>query len=178
MATNPMSSQFWGNIICSLEFESQFLKKLNQIWREDRDIFRLKKKASHIFCKEAMENTFSQNKKLNGRHDIGSRKEDLWQKEKSHNDIFAESSQSVQFSSVAQSCPTLCDPMNRSTPGLLSITNSQSSLKLTSIKSVMPSSHFILCRPLLLLPPIPPSMSLFQWINYLHEVAKVLEFQL
>ena len=43
----------------------------------------------------------------------------------------------------------------------LSITNSQSSLKLTSIKSVMPSSHLILCRPLLLLPPIPPSIRVF-----------------
>ena len=40
----------------------------------------------------------------------------------------------------------------------LSITNSQSSPKLTSIESVMPSSHVILCRPLLLLPPIPPSI--------------------
>ena len=43
----------------------------------------------------------------------------------------------------------------------LSITNSWSSLKLTSIKSVMPSSHLILCRPLLLLPPIPPSFRVF-----------------
>ena len=43
----------------------------------------------------------------------------------------------------------------------LSITNSQSSLKLMSIKSVMPSSHLILCRPLLLLPPIPPSIRVF-----------------
>ena len=43
----------------------------------------------------------------------------------------------------------------------LSITNSRSSLKLTSIKSVMPSSHPILCRPLLLLPPIPPSIRVF-----------------
>ena len=43
----------------------------------------------------------------------------------------------------------------------LSITNSRSSLKLTSIKSVMPSSHLILCRPLLLLPPIPPSIRVF-----------------
>ena len=43
----------------------------------------------------------------------------------------------------------------------LSITNSQSSLKLTSIESVMPSSHLILCHPLLLLPPIPPSISVF-----------------
>ena len=43
----------------------------------------------------------------------------------------------------------------------LSITNSQSSLKLTSIESVMPSSHLILCRPLFLLPPIPPSIRVF-----------------
>ena len=43
----------------------------------------------------------------------------------------------------------------------LSITNSRSSLKLLSIESVMPSSHLILCRPLLLLPPIPPSIRVF-----------------
>ena len=43
----------------------------------------------------------------------------------------------------------------------LSIINSRSSLKLTSIESVMPSSHLILCRPLLLLPPIPPSIRVF-----------------
>ena len=43
----------------------------------------------------------------------------------------------------------------------LSITNSQSLLKLMSIKSVMPSNHLILCRPLLLLPPIPPSIRVF-----------------
>jgi len=60
----------------------------------------------------------------------------------------------------------------------LSITNSRSSLRLTSIESVMPSSHLILCRPLLL-PPIPPSIRVFfQWVNFSHEVAKVLEFQL
>ena len=46
-------------------------------------------------------------------------------------------------------------------PAPLSITNSQSSLKLMSIGSVMPSSHLILCRPLLLLPPIPPSIRVF-----------------
>ena len=64
-----------------------------------------------------------------------------------------------QIRSVAQLCPTLCDPMNRSTPGPLSITNSWSSPRLTSVESVMPSSHLILCRPLLLLlPPIPPSI--------------------
>ena len=55
----------------------------------------------------------------------------------------------------------------------LSITNSQSSLRLMSIESVMPSSHLILCRPLLLLPPIPPSISLFQWVNSSHEVANI-----
>ena len=43
----------------------------------------------------------------------------------------------------------------------MSITNSQSSLKLMSIESVMPSSHLILCRPLLLLPPILPSIRVF-----------------
>ena len=68
---------------------------------------------------------------------------------------------SVQFSSVSQSCLTLCDPMNCSTPGPPSITNSRSSLKLMSIESVTPSSHLILCRPLLLLPSIPPSIRVF-----------------
>ena len=61
----------------------------------------------------------------------------------------------------------------------LSITNSRSSLRLTSIESVMPSSHLILCRPLLLLPPNPSQhQSLFQWVNSSHDVAKVLEFEL
>ena len=63
---------------------------------------------------------------------------------------------SVQFSSVTQSCPTLCNPVNRSTPGL-PVHHQLLSLKLMSIELVMPSSHLILCCPLLLLPPIPPS---------------------
>ena len=50
----------------------------------------------------------------------------------------------------------------------LSITNSQNSLRLMSIKSVMPSSHLILCRPLLLLPPIPPSIRVFSNESTLH----------
>ena len=54
--------------------------------------------------------------------------------------------------SVTQSCPTLCDPMDCSTQASLSITNSQSLLKLMSIKSVMPSNHLIFCCPLLLPP--------------------------
>ena len=50
----------------------------------------------------------------------------------------------------------------------LSITNSQSVLKLMSIESVMPSNHLILCRPLLLLPPIPPRISVFSNESALH----------
>ena len=50
----------------------------------------------------------------------------------------------------------------------LSITNSGNSLRLTSIESVMPSSHLILCRPLLLLPPIPPSIRVFSNESALH----------
>ena len=65
------------------------------------------------------------------------------------------------FSSVAQSCPTLCDPKIAASQASLSITNSRSLLRLTSIESVMPYSHLILCRPLLLLPPIPPSIRVF-----------------
>ena len=75
---------------------------------------------------------------------------------------------SVQFSSVTQSCLTLCNPMSRSMPGLLSITISRSSLKLTSIESVMPSNHLILCRLLFFLPPIPPSIRVFSNESTLH----------
>ena len=68
-------------------------------------------------------------------------------------------SQSV--SSVSQLCLTLCDPMDCSTPGLPVHHNSQSLLKLMFIESVMPSNHLILCRPLLLLPSIFPSIRVF-----------------
>ena len=85
---------------------------------------------------------------------------------------------SDQIRSVAQSCRLFATPWIAVCQASLSITSSRSSLRLTFIESVMPSSHLILCRPLLLLPPIPPSINLFQWVNSLHEVAKVLEFQL
>ena len=62
-----------------------------------------------------------------------------------------------QLSSVTQSCPTLCNPVDCSTPGFLS----RSLLKLMSVELVMPSNHLILCRPLLLLPPITPSIRVF-----------------
>ena len=75
---------------------------------------------------------------------------------------------SVQFSSVPQSYPTVCDPMNCSTPGRLSITNSQSSPKLMSMELVMPSNHLILCRPLVLPPSIFPSVRVFSNESALH----------
>ena len=64
----------------------------------------------------------------------------------------------IYFSSVIQLCPTLCNSMNRSTPGF---PNSHSWLKLMSIKSGMPSNHLIFCHPHLLLPSIFPSIRLF-----------------
>ena len=69
--------------------------------------------------------------------------------------------ESVQFSSVAQSCLTLCDPMNCSTPGLPVHHQLRSPPKPMSIESVMPSNHLILCHPLLLLPSIFPSIRVF-----------------
>ena len=65
----------------------------------------------------------------------------------------------LMFSSVAQSC--LCNPVNRSTPGHPVHHQLPELPRLMSIKSVMPSSHLILCRPLLLLPSILPSIRVF-----------------
>ena len=67
----------------------------------------------------------------------------------------------IQFSSVAQSCPTLCNPMNCSMPGLPFHHQLPEFTQTQSIESVMPSSHLILGRPLLLLSPIPPSIRVF-----------------
>ena len=78
------------------------------------------------------------------------------------------SSHTVQFSSVAQSCPTFCNPMDCSMPGFSVITNSWSLLKLMSIESVMPSNHLILCHLLLLLSSIFPSISVFSNDSALH----------
>ena len=86
---------------------------------------------------------------------------------------------SVQFSSVAQLCPTLCDPMNRSMPGLL-VHHQLPEFTQTHVHQVgdaiQPS------QPLLSPSPPAPNPSqhqgLFQWVSSSHEVAKVLEFQL
>ena len=68
----------------------------------------------------------------------------------------------TQFSSVAQSCLTLCDPMNRSTPGLpVHHQLPEFTQKFMCTESVMPSNHLILCHPLLFPPSIPPSIRVF-----------------
>ena len=86
---------------------------------------------------------------------------------------------SVQFSSVAQSCPTLCNPMNCSTPGL-PVHHQLPEFTQTHIHWV--SDAIQLYHPLS--SPSPPVLSLFQhqglfkWVSFPHQVAKVLEFQL
>ena len=74
------------------------------------------------------------------------------------NCVFPKFSMTYQFSSVTQLCLTLCAPGTIAHHASLSITNSQSLLKLMSIESVMTSNHLILCCPLLLLPSIFPSI--------------------
>ena len=69
---------------------------------------------------------------------------------------------------VTQSCPTLCDPMDCDIQSSQSFIISQSLLKLMSIELVMPSNHLILCRPLLLLPSIFPSIRVFSNESALH----------
>ena len=82
-----------------------------------------------------------------------------------------------QFSSVTQSCPTLCDPMNRSTPGL-PVHHQLPELTQTHVHRV--SDAIQPSHPLLSPSPPAPNPSqhqgLFQWVYSLHEVAKVLEF--
>ena len=86
---------------------------------------------------------------------------------------------SVQFSSVAQSCPTLCSPMNRSTPGLPVHHHLPEFTQIHVHRvsdAIQPSHPWSSPSP----PALNPSQhqSLFQWVNSSHEVAKVLEFQL
>ena len=74
----------------------------------------------------------------------------------------------VQFTSGAQLCPTLCDPMNCSAPGLPVHHQLLSLSKLMSIESVMPSNHLSLCHPLLLPSSILPSIRVFSPESILH----------
>ena len=84
-----------------------------------------------------------------------------------------------QFSSVQSLSHVwlFAAPWTEARQASLSITNSQSSLKLMSIESVMPSSHLILCRTLLLLPPISPSIRVFSWwVSSSHRWPKYWSF--
>ena len=85
----------------------------------------------------------------------------------------------LQFNSVAQSCPTLCDPMNHSTSGL-PVHHQLPEFTQTHVHRVgdaIQPSH-PLSSPSLPVPNPSQHQSLFQWVNSSHEVAKVLEFQL
>ena len=75
---------------------------------------------------------------------------------------------SVPFSSVAQLCPTFVTPWTAACQASLSITSSQSLLKLMSIELVMPSNHLTLCHPFLLLPSIFLSIRVFSKKSVLH----------
>ena len=72
------------------------------------------------------------------------------------------------FCLVFQSCQTLCNPIDWSTPGFPVLNHLWSLLKLMSIESVMPSNHLILCHPLLLLPSVFPSIRVFSNKSVLH----------
>ena len=87
---------------------------------------------------------------------------------------------SVQFSSVQllSHVQLFATPWTAAHQASMSITNSQSLLKLMSIETVMPSNQFILFHPLLVLPYIFPSIRVFSRVSSSQQVAKVLEFQL
>ena len=88
------------------------------------------------------------------------------------------SSHFSQYSSAAQPCPMHCNPMTAACQASQSITNSQSLLRFVSTESVMTPNHLILSyqSP----PAFNPSQhqGVFKWVSSLHQVAKVLEFQL
>ena len=85
----------------------------------------------------------------------------------------------VQFSSVAQSCPTLCDPMNHSTPGLLIHYQLPESTQthVHWVSDAIQPSH-PLSSPSSPALNLSQHQGLFKWLSFSHQVAKVLEFQL
>ena len=102
----------------------------------------------------------------------------MWHSWKPHFENYSNKGIWVQFSSVTQSCPTLCDPMNRSTPGL-SVHHQLQEFTQTHVHWV--SDAIQPSHPLS--SPSPPAFNLsqhqglFQWVSSSHQVAKVLEFQ-
>ena len=81
-------------------------------------------------------------------------------------------------SSVAQSCPILCNPMDCGTPGFPVHHQLPRILKVLAIRLVMPSNHLLFCHSLLLLPSVFPSISLFWWVDSSKQAAKVLDFSI
>ena len=85
----------------------------------------------------------------------------------------------AQFSSVAQSCPTLCDPMNHSTPGL-PVHHQLPEFTQTHVHrvtdTIQPSHPLLPPSPLAL--NLSQHQGLFKWVSFSHQVAKILEFQL
>ena len=126
----------------------------------------LRSRESHEVCSK-----FSRQEKANTPFDLQSFEHDIFKSLS----MFS----SVQFSSVVQSCPTLCNPMNCRTPGL-PVHHHLSEFTQTHVHRVSDAIHP--SHPLS--SPSPPALnpsqhqSLFQWVNSSHEVAKVLEFQL
>ena len=109
---------------------------------------------------------------------VGHNWSDLARMGKAHGKMFNITSHSVQFRSVAQSCPTLCDPMNHSTPGLPVYHQLPESTQthVYWVGDAIQPSHPLSS-------PSPPALNLshdqglFKWVSSLHQVAKVLEFQ-
>ena len=142
-------------------------RKINiQKWKKQDEIKRQDCLATIIYTlkmlKEAQENMTLRRREMN----VKNPKWKIWRKiylKWDHTD-------GIQFSSVKSlsRVQLFVTPWIEARQASLSITNSRSSLKLTCIKSVMPSSHLILCRPLLLLPPIPPSIRVFSNKSNLH----------
>ena len=106
--------------------------------------------------------------------------EELWMKVRDIvQEVVIKTIKLVQFSSVAQLCPTLCNPMNCSTPGLPA---HHQLLEFTQTHVHRVGDAILSSHPLMSPSPPAPNPSqhqgLFQWVNSLHEVAKVLKFQL
>ena len=154
----------------------------NNFWMLAEDM-RCPERQPIVFEKEVGQNIKDKKTDKRGRDEDPSREGSLKREVSKHQETLIGGSVgsfgiSVQFSSVTQLCPTLCDPMNRSTPGL-PVHHQFPEFTQTHVHWV--SDAIQPSHPLSsLFPPAPNTFqhqSLFQWVNSSHEVAKVLEFQ-
>ena len=145
-----------------------------QCWSKVTSVLKLNIQWHYSFKNEGEIKGYQTNKNWESRHTLRERQETSFSQKK------LDCRWKHQFRTVRSLSHVrlFVTPWTAAHQASLSITNSRSSPKFMTIESVMPSNHLILCHPLFLLPPIPPSISLFQWVNSSHEVAKVLEFQL